>query len=80
MSGLFTNTRTRCGHNEREILLINETKLSALIKISSSLSGQQVRLFVNKTQTETVSNPFYKQLEFTALQGTINDFTSLKQE
>ena len=28
-----------------------------------------------KTRTETVSNPFNKQPELTALQGAIHDFT-----
>lgn len=32
------------------------------------LSGQQVRLFVNKTRNETIFNPFNIQSEFTALQ------------
>ena len=36
-----------------------------------SIRRQQVRVFVNKTQTETVSNPFNLQSEFTALQGAI---------
>ena len=63
--------------NKREILLMQAAKLSALIKLSSSLCRQQARAFVNKTRTETVSNLFNKQPEFTALQGAINDFTNL---
>ena len=45
-----------------------------------SIRRQQVRVCVDKTQTETVSNPFSKQPEFIALQGAIHDFTNLKQD
>ena len=34
----------------------------------------------NKTRTETVYNSFNKQPKFTALQGTIHNFTYLKQD
>ena len=41
-------------------------------------------LFVNKTWTElqkqSPANLFNKQPEFTAVQGTIHDFTNLKQD
>ena len=59
---------------------MNEKLFCALIKISSSLCRQQVRVFVNKTRTETVSNPFNEQPELIALQGAIHDFNNLKQE
>ena len=43
VSVLFTNTRTCLPYNERE--------LSAVLKISSSLYGKPVRVFVSKTRT-----------------------------
>ena len=55
VSVLFTNTRTRLPYNERTIL--HEAKLSAGLKISSSLYGEQVRVFVNKTRTNSLQ-PF----------------------
>ena len=36
--------------------ILHEAKLSAVLKISSSLNSKRVRVFVNKTLT-TVSNP-----------------------
>ena len=45
--------------------IMHEAKLSAVLKISSSLYSKQVRVFENKTLT-TVSNPFNIQSEFTA--------------
>ena len=67
MSLSFTNTRTRLPYNERGIF--NTERSGAVVvqyrKISSSLCGKQVRVFVNKT----VSNPFNIQYEFTANNG-----------
>ena len=45
--------------------ILHEAKLSAILKISSSLYSNQVCVFENKTLT-TVSNPFNIQFEFTA--------------
>ena len=44
VSILFTNTRTH--------LLYNKAELCAVLKISSSFYGKQVRVFVNKTRTK----------------------------
>ena len=57
VSVLFSHTRTHLLYNEREIF-------NTVLKISSSLYSKQVRVFENKTQT--VSNPFNIQSEFTA--------------
>ena len=51
---LFTNRRALWSHNEREISITHEAKPSAVLTTSRSLCGQQMRLFVNKTRTETV--------------------------
>ena len=45
--------------------ILHEAKLSAVLKISSSLYSKQVRVFENKHEL-TVSNPFNIQFEFTA--------------
>ena len=50
VSVLFSNTRTRLLYNEREI----SAKLSAVLKISSSLYSKQVRVFENKTRTNSL--------------------------
>ena len=50
--------------------LINALSFVIEIKNLSSLCRQHVRVFVNKTRTETVSNPFNKQPEFTARRDT----------
>ena len=45
--------------------MLHEAKLSAVLKISSSLYSKQMRVFENKI-LKTVSNPFNIQFEFTA--------------
>ena len=44
----FRNTCTRLTHNERDISLMHEAKMSELWTISNSLCNQQVHIFVNK--------------------------------
>ena len=56
--GLFTNTHTCCQHNERETWIMNEGWPSSLRTIASSLCGEQKRVFVNKTRTDSLW-PFY---------------------
>ena len=58
------HARAYCTMNEK-FSILHEAKLSAVLKISSSLYSKRVRVFVNKTLT-TVSNPFNIQFEFTA--------------
>ena len=58
-----TNRRTRWQYNERGILVLHEANSSAVMKILSSLSGQCVRQFVNKTRIEIVFNLFNIQSE-----------------
>ena len=53
-SVLFTNTRTRWLHNEREIFNTARGVAKSVLKISSSLCCQQVRVFVNKTRTNSL--------------------------
>ena len=59
------HTRAYCTMNEK-FSILHEAKLSAVLKISSSLYSKQVRVFENKTRTKSVSNPFNIQFEFTA--------------
>ena len=54
VSVLFSNTRTRLLYNEREFSILHEAKLSAVLKISSSLYSKQVRVFENKTRTNSL--------------------------
>ena len=54
MSVLFSNTRTRLMYNEREFSILHEAKESAVLKISSSLYSKQVRVFENKTRTNSL--------------------------
>ena len=58
------HARAYCTMNEK-FSILHEAKLSAVLKISSSLYSKQVRVFENKTLA-TVSNPFNIQFEFTA--------------
>ena len=59
------HARAYCTMNER-FSILHEAKLSAVLKISSSLMySKQVRVFENKHEL-TVSNPFNIQFEFTA--------------
>ena len=51
VSVLFSNTHTRLLYNEREIF---NTSLRAVLKISRSLYSKQVRVFVNKTRTNSL--------------------------
>ena len=54
--------------------ILHKAKLIAVLKISSSLYGRQVRVFENNTNI-TVSNPFNIQFEFTAgSRLTLNSF------
>ena len=54
VSVLFSNTRTRyCTMNEK-FSILHEAKLSAVLKISSSLYSKQVRVFENKTRTNSL--------------------------
>ena len=46
--------------------ILHEAKLSAVLKISSSLYSKQVRVFENKTRTKQSLTPFNIQFEFTA--------------
>ena len=48
MSVLFSNTRTRLLPMNEKFLILHEAKLSAVLKISSSLYSKQVRVFENK--------------------------------
>ena len=50
----------------KKFSILHEAKLSAVLKILSSLYSKQVRVFENKTLT-TVSNPLNNQFEFTAV-------------
>ena len=54
VSVLFLNTRTRLLYNEWEFSILHEAKLSAVLKISSSLYIKQVRVFENKTRTNSL--------------------------
>ncbi len=47
---LQIHARADCTMNEK-FSILSEAKSSAVLKISSSLYGQQVRVFVNKTRT-----------------------------
>ena len=58
------HARAYCTMNEK-FSILHEAKLSAVLKISSSLYSKQVRVFENKHEL-TVSNPFNIQYEFTA--------------
>ena len=56
MSVLFINTSTRLPYNlmNEKFSILHEAKLSAVLKISSSLYGNQVHVFVNKTRTNSL--------------------------
>ena len=58
------HARAYCTMNEK-FSILHEAKLSAVLKISSSLYSKQVRVFENIHEL-TVSNPFNIQFEFTA--------------
>ncbi len=47
---LQIHARADCTMNEK-FSILNKAKPSAVLKISSSLYSQQVRVFVNKTRT-----------------------------
>ena len=53
-----------CTMNEK-FSILHEAKLSAVLKILSSLYSKQVRVFENKTRTNSLY-PFNIQSEFTA--------------
>ena len=59
------HARAYCILTNEKFSILHEVKLSAVLKILSSLYSKQVRVFENKTLT-TVSNPFNIQSEFTA--------------
>ena len=54
VSVLFLNTRTRLLYDELEISILHSAWLSAVLKISSSLYSKQVRVFENKTRTNSL--------------------------
>ena len=58
------HARAYCTMNEK-FSIQHEAKLSAVMKISSSLYSKQVRVFENKTRTNSLQ-PFNIQFEFTA--------------
>ena len=82
VSVLFSNTRFQIhahAYNtmHEKFSILHEAKLSAVLKISSSLYGRQVRVFENNKNI-TVSNPFNIQFEFTAGgRLTLNSFYAL---
>ena len=47
------HARAHCTMNEK-FSILHEAKLSAVLKISSSLYGKQVRVFENKTRTNSL--------------------------
>ena len=54
VSVLFSNiARAYCTMNEK-FSILHEAKLSAVLKISSSLYSKQVRVFENKTRTNSL--------------------------
>ena len=66
------HARAYCTMNEK-FSILHEAKLSAVLKISSSLYSKQVRVFETKHEL-TVSNPFNIQSEFTAGDRLTNGF------